>query len=259
MQGIKKIFILIDFDGIIRIGKKIAEDAKVFLTFLKDKEIPHYIISNSTLNTSKDIKLFLKQNGVNFDVNAMTTVDAALQFVNKNKLKISIYCEDTIKNLFKDFINDANPDAVVIGDIGREWSYEVLNKIFHIVMNGADIIALQKNKFWNPDGKGLVLDAGAFISAIEYATNRQSILIGKPSEIYFKSALDYLGYKNGDSFYMIGDDLETDIVGSEKIGGKGILVFSGKTKFPLSDKNNIRPSYIAKNLTGVIEIIKNIT
>ncbi len=259
MQGIKKIFVLIDFDGIIRIGKSIADDAKAFLTILKDKKIPHYIISNSTLNTSNDIKLFLKQNGINFDVNAMTTVDAALQYVKKNKLKISVYCDNTIKGLFKDFIDDTNPDAVVIGDIGREWSYEVLNKIFQTVMKGADIIALQKNKFWNPDGKGLVLDAGAFISAIEYATNKQSILIGKPSEIYFNSALDYLGYNNGDSFYMVGDDLETDIVGSQKLGGKGILVFTGKTKFPLNNEMNIKPNYTAKNLTGVIEIIKDIT
>ena len=255
----KKTFILIDFDGIIRIGKKIADDAKSFLTFLKDKEIPHYIISNSTLNTSKDIQLFLKKNGINFDVNAMTTVDAALQYVKKNKLKISVYCEDTIKNLFKDFIADTNPDAVVIGDIGKGWSYEVLNKIFQTVMDGADIIALQKNKFWNPGGKGLVLDAGAFISAIEYATSKQSILIGKPSEIYFKSALYKLGYKYGDKFIMVGDDLETDIKGSQEINGLGILVFTGKTKFPLTDNTSIKPAYTAKNLTDVIKIIKNVT
>jgi len=259
MQSNKRIFILIDFDGIIRLGKDIASDAKEFLTFLKDQKFPYYIISNSTLNTSNDINLFLKQNGINFNVNAMTTVDATLQYIKKNNLKVTVYCENSIMKLFKDFIDDKNPDAVVIGDIGNKWSYEILNEIFRTVINGADIIAMQKNKFWNPTGKELMLDAGAFISAIEYASSKKSILIGKPSEIYFKSALDHLGYKNGDSFYMIGDDLESDIEASQKIGGKGILVFTGKTKYPLGNEIKIQPNNTADNLTEVIEIIQKLS
>jgi len=258
MQHTRKTFILIDFDGIIRIGNKIADDAKEFLTFLRDKKIPHFIISNSTLNSSTDIKLFLKQNNIDFDVNAMTTVDAALQYIKNNNLKVAVYCENKIKELFKEYIEETKPNAVLIGDIGNKWSYETLNKIFRTVMNGADIIAMQKNKFWNPDGKGLVLDAGAFISAIEYASSKQSILIGKPSPIYFHSVLDSLGYKNGDNFYMIGDDLETDIEASQKIGGKGILVFTGKTKYPIGNEVKIRPSYTANNLMEVIVILSNI-
>ena len=258
MQNDKKIFILIDFDGIIRIGNKIAGDAKKFLTFLRDKKIPHFIISNSTLNSSLDIQLFLKQNNIEFDVNAMTTVDAALQYVKNNNLKVAVYCQYKIKELFRDFIEEEKPDAVLIGDIGNKWSYETLNKIFRTVMNGADIIAMQKNKFWNPDGKGVVLDAGAFISAIEYASSKQSILIGKPSPIYFQSALNKLGYKYGDKFIMIGDDLETDIKGAQEINGLGILVFTGKTKFPLKDDTSVKPAYTANNLTEVINIFPNI-
>ena len=259
MQDDKKIFILIDFDGIIRLGNNIADDAKEFLTFLRDQKIPHYIISNSTLKTSNDINLFLKRNGINFDVNVMTTVDSTLQYIKKNNLKVAVYCEDTIKKLFNDFVDENNPNAVVIGDIGNGWSYEILNKIFRTVMNGADIIAMQKNRFWNPTGEELVLDAGAFISAIEYAASKKSILIGKPSPIYFHSALDFLGYKNGDNFYMIGDDLETDIEASQKIGGKGILVFTGKTKYPLGNDIKTKPNYTADSLTEVMETIQKLT
>jgi len=255
---INNIPVLIDFDGILRLGDKIAGDANAFLEFLQDKKIPSYIISNSTLNSSNDIKLFLKKNDITFDINVMTTVDAALQYIRKNKLKVDVYCENKIKELFKGFIDETNPDAVLIGDIGNEWSYDTLNKIFKTVMNGADIIAMQKNKFWNPDGKGVVLDAGAFISAIEYASSKQSILIGKPSPIYFQSALNKLGYKYGDKFIMIGDDLETDIKGAQEINGLGILVFTGKTKFPLKDDTSIKPAYTANNLTEVINILPNI-
>jgi len=81
------------------------------------------------------------------------------------------------------------------------------------------------------------------------------LLIGKPSPIYFKTALKILGNENS-SFYMLGDDLETDVNAAQKIGGKGILVYTGKTKFPLPADIKMKPDYEAKNLKEVITILK---
>ena len=250
--------VLIDFDGVLRLGAKIADDAKAFLEFLNDENIPSFIISNSTLSTSKEITGFLSQNGIRAGINAMTTVDAAVDYLKGRNLTASVYCAKKIKTLFEEFIDDNYPDAVLIGDMGSEWSYEILNEIFLRVHNGAEILAMQKNKFWKPDGKSLVLDAGAFISAIEFASSKQAVLIGKPSPIYFQSALKKLGVKNGAKFIMIGDDLETDIKGSQSIGGIGILVFTGKTKFPLTADTTIHPDYTANNLAEAIGILKKI-
>ena len=57
----------------------------------------------------------------------------------------------------------------------------VMNEIFQKVFNGADIIAMQKNRYWYPQGGDLSLDAGAFIKAIEYGSAKEAVLIGKPS------------------------------------------------------------------------------
>jgi ribonucleotide monophosphatase NagD (HAD superfamily) len=89
------------------------------------------------------------------------------------------------------------------------------------------------------------------------STSKEAILIGKPSPIYFKTALQMLGFKDSTEFIMVGDDIETDIAGSQKIGGKGILVYTGKTKFPLPDDSEILPDYEAKDLGEVIEILKS--
>jgi ribonucleotide monophosphatase NagD (HAD superfamily) len=116
--------------------------------------------------------------------------------------------------------------------------------------NDADFIAMQKNKFWKPDGKTLCLDAGSFITAIEYATGKEALLIGKPSPIYFRTALKEIrskishqkkmalekalsfGEGLGEAFYMLGDDLETDINAAQALkGGKGILIYTGKQNF----------------------------
>jgi len=250
--------VLIDFDGIINIGGKPAEDAKEFLAFLTENKIPSHIISNSTLRTSKDVKTFLKENSIQSNISIMTTVDASYNYVKKNYKKISVYCDEKIREVFSEFIDDKNAEAVVIGDLGSGWNYETMNEIFRKVFEGAEIVAMQKNKYWKPDGQNLALDAGAFISAIEYSSSKRSILIGKPSKIYFQMALESLGSYIAKPFVMIGDDVENDVTAAQKYGGSGILVYTGKTKYPLPEDYSPRPNFEAKNLTEVIQMLSKI-
>jgi HAD superfamily hydrolase (TIGR01458 family) len=250
-----KVPVLIDFDGVIKLGNKIADDAEVFFTFLRQNSIPFFLISNSTLRTSEDMIDFLKSRGLNADIPSMTAVDATLSYVKEHYKRVSVYCRPNIKSLFSEFDTDSNPEAVVLGDIADKWTYKTMNEIFRKVYNGADIIAMHKNRYWEPDGKTLTMDAGAFITAIEYAASKESILIGKPSPIYFNTALKDLGFDPGSIFIMIGDDLESDITAAQDIGGKGILIYTGKTKFPLPDNLKYRPEFEAKSLTEVIVIL----
>jgi len=251
-----KLPILIDFDGVIRLNQKPAPDAGTFLKFLSQNNIPSHIISNSTLKTGKGITQFLIDNNLPSEIPAMTAADATLHYVKENYKKVSVYCINKIKQLFTVYIDDVNPEAVVIGDNGEDWNFQLMNDIFRKVFEGADIIAMQMNRFWYPRGGELSLDAGAFIKAIEYASGKEAILIGKPSPIYFQSALDLLGYASGSDFIMIGDDIESDITGAQAMGGKGILIYTGKTEYPLRDDIKIKPDYEVQNLTEVIEILK---
>lgn len=249
--------VLIDFDGIIRLVDRIAPDAEEFFSFLKSNDIPFFLLSNSTLRTSGEMLEFMKSNGIKIEIPSMTAVDAVLDYVKENYKRVSVYCRSNIKALFSEFDTNDNPEAVVIGDIGDGWTYEKLNEIFRKVFNGADIIAMHKNRYWEPDGKIPIMDAGAFISAIEYATSKTAILIGKPSPIYFNTALKKLGFEPGSKFIMVGDDLESDITAAQQIGGKGILVYTGKTKYPRID-TAIRPDFEAKNLREVVSILSGL-
>ncbi|TDJ53858.1 MAG: HAD-IIA family hydrolase [Ignavibacteria bacterium] len=250
-----KLPILIDFDGVIRLVKNPAPDAGKFLKFLFEKNIPSYIISNSTLKTGKDITQLLIDNNLPSDIPAMTAADATLHYVKEHYKKVSVYCVDEIKQLFNNYIDDENPEAIIIGDNGERWDFQMMNEIFNKVYTGAEFVAMHKNKFWYPEGK-LSLDAGAFINAIEFASGKTAILIGKPSPIYFQSALDLLGFPKGSDFIMIGDDIDSDIIGAQQAGGKGILIYTGKTNYPLDDDTKIKPDFEAQNLTEIIEIIK---
>ena len=85
---------------------------------------------------------------------------------------------------------------------------------------------------------------------------RKQHLIGKPSPLYFKSALEIINAKIEDGFFMLGDDIENDIGAAQKNGGKGILIYTGKTKFPSDESITIKPDFEVNSLKEVISILK---
>jgi HAD superfamily hydrolase (TIGR01458 family) len=255
----KKMPVLIDIDGVLRIGSAPAEGLSDFMDFLSDSSQPVCLISNSTLSSSDDIALFFKKNGIAHSFPIMTASTATVGFVRNNYSSAAVYAIPKIKKLFGDIVSESHsPEAVVMGDMGEAWDYEILSEIFLKVRSGADLIAMQKNRFWKTPEKGYLMDLGPFVAAVEYAANKDAILIGKPSKIYFNSALDILGYEEESRFIMIGDDIETDIIGAGKLGAITVQMYTGKTSYPLPPELRNIPDYHAKTLNETIKILKKI-
>jgi len=247
--------LLIDLDGVLKLGDSPASDANDFFKFITDNKIPACILSNSTLRTGEMVKEFFAKHNIEISIPAITSFDASLSFVKKKYKKVQVYCRNYLIHHFDGMIDNENPEAVVIGDIEDRWNYKIMNDIFNKVFNGAYLIAMHKNKYWNPEGE-LLIDAGAFITAIEFATGKKAMLIGKPSPLYFKSALERINAKLEDEFFMLGDDVENDIKAAQDLGGKGILIYTGKTKFPLEKNINIKPDFEVNSLKEVIGILR---
>jgi ribonucleotide monophosphatase NagD (HAD superfamily) len=174
MNKISRILFIIDFEGVINLYGKPAPYAKEFLDFIEKNKLPSFILSNSTLKTSKDVRSFLQGNDLSTNIPNMTAADAALKYVKNNYKRVSVYCIDKVKKEFEKYSVDNNPQAVIVGDIIDSWSVEILNEIFLKVQNGADLIAMHMNRYWSPEENKLMLDAGSFIPAIEYATEKKS-------------------------------------------------------------------------------------
>jgi phospholysine phosphohistidine inorganic pyrophosphate phosphatase len=118
------------------------------------------------------------------------------------------------------------PDAILVGDLGAEWTYEKLNVAFRCLNAGAMLAACQRNRYWKTTD-GLSLDAGPFVAALEYAAGTEAVVVGKPSPIFFRSALDGLEIASSEAI-MIGDDAEVDVGGAIASGLSGWLVRTGK-------------------------------
>jgi HAD superfamily hydrolase (TIGR01458 family) len=117
-------------------------------------------------------------------------------------------------------------DHLVIGDLGAAWSFDVLSWGFRRLLDGAELVAIQKNRYWDT-GDGLALDAGAFVAALEYAAGREATVVGKPSRAFFESAAASMELAPEDCL-VIGDDLDSDVAGARRAGCTAILVRTGK-------------------------------
>ena len=250
--------LLIDMDGVLRIGNSPADGLKEFIEFIQNSKIPACVISNSTLSNAVQFKEFFLRNNAEVNFPVMTCADAAYNYVKENYKTAEVYCSEPVRSMFDEFKTAGEPEAVVIGDMGKAWDFKILNEIFVKVYNGADLIAMQKNRFWKTPEDGLLLDVGPFVKAIEYASGKESVLIGKPSKVFFEMGMKQIdaSFKNG--FLMLGDDLENDIESAQRLGGEGILIYTGKTKFPLKENSKVKPNYEAKDLLGVIELLKQL-
>ena len=136
----------------------------------------------------------------------------------------------TVPSLLEDFEglerDDRSPQAVVVGDLGEGFTFERLNRAFCLVLDGAELVALARNRYYRgPDG--LLLDVGAFVAALEYGSGRAATLTGKPAPSFFRAALEAIGAAPGETA-VVGDDLEFDVHGSQAAGLAGILVRTGK-------------------------------
>jgi HAD superfamily hydrolase (TIGR01458 family) len=139
--------------------------------------------------------------------------------------------------------------AVIVGDLGAAFGYDVLNAAFRQVMDGAELIALQKNRYWMR-ADGLALDVGPFVAALEYATGREAYVVGKPARTFFDSVLGELGVEAAEAA-MVGDDIESDIGGAQAAGLTGILVRTGKYREDAVRASGIDPAATVATIAEV--------
>ena len=145
-----------------------------------------------------------------------------------------------------------------MGDAGPFFSYERLNAAFRILLSGAPLIAVARNRYFREAG-GLSLDMGPFVTALEYAAGVEAEIVGKPARPFFESALKDIGCEAG-RVVMIGDDLHADIGGAQALGIAGILVRTGKYRPEDESDPTVRPTMVANDFPATVEwILERVT
>ena len=196
-----------------------------------------------------------KKIGLNISISDVITSNyAGVLTIKKMGLKNCklIMTEDAKLDYKKFQLQNKKIDAIVIGDIGEKWSFSLMNELMNDVINGAEIIALHKGKYYQSQGK-LKIDCGAFVAGLEYSTSKKAISIGKPKKSFFDLAAFDLGTNK---ICIVGDDLHNDIEGGQKMGYKTILVKTGKYRQNIFDKSKIKPDFCIPSIMELIKLFK---
>ena len=250
--------ILFDLDGVIYQGNALIAGAKESISLLRQNNIPFRFITNTTRMTKRNLVTKLKSMGLSLEINEVFAAPHAAVEYCKNMKYTTIDLVVPDNEMEEDFIDfdlhAENPQAIVLGDMGNLFTFDLLNALFKKILNGAEIVAMHKNKYWH-SGNGLTLDLGAFVTALEFATEKEAVVIGKPNPHLFQLAVKPWGL-SFQSIYMVGDDIKGDIGGSNNVGMQSILVKTGKYREESLKRSEITPDFIINSVADLPELLQ---
>ncbi len=248
---------IFDIDGTLVADNKLLPGAKEIIHFLTAKKIPFCFVTNSTSSSIAEIHSTLISLGIEVAKEKIVTPVLAIKdFLKKNNFKaIKIVKSPSLEPEFSEFAVVEEPEVIILAD-GRDGiSQTDINSAFDNVLNGAEIFTLQANKFYAKNNK-LVADLGFYVAGFEYITGKKIKSFGKPSDNILNFAAKKMGVLNLSDLVIVGDDIEFDILGSQKQGLSGVLVKTGKYLENVEEKYDLKPTLIVENVGKLLEIIK---
>jgi phospholysine phosphohistidine inorganic pyrophosphate phosphatase len=244
--------LLLDLSGVVYVQEEAVPGAGEALERLRKAGLPIRLVTNTTMRPRRSILERLERLGIEADPSELLT-PATLARRRCEEAGYDSVALVVLDELREDLegLNEsgAGVDAVLVGDLGDRWDYEVLNRAFGQLMDGAALIALQRNRYWET-AKGLSLDAGPFVAALEYAVGREAEVVGKPSPAFFELVLSDLGV-GASAAAMVGDDVEADVGGALEAGIAGILVRTGKYREEDVTSSGIEPTATVDSIADV--------
>jgi phospholysine phosphohistidine inorganic pyrophosphate phosphatase len=247
---------LIDLDGTLLEAQILVPGAAQALAFLKAREVPYRLVTNTTSKPHSAIMEKIRSHGLDLPPEAIITapVIGREYLLQKGLTRCYPLVRDSLREDLHgiEFV-DYSPQAVLIGDLGEELSYGALNRGFRFLLDQEiAFITLARNRYFR-GGDGLCLDVGATVAALEYATGRTAVLIGKPAREFFLGACQSMGVAPEDTI-VIGDDLEADIGGAIAAGCQGVLVRTGKFRPVQLENSHVRPDKVLDSLAGLPDL-----
>jgi HAD superfamily hydrolase (TIGR01458 family) len=235
--------LLVDLDGVLYVEDEPVEGAAEAVGKLRDAGLALRFVTNTTARSHTQTLEKLQRLGFEVEDDELVTPAALARrhCLDAGHDKVALIMNENVKEDFDGLEEtEDSPDAVIMGDLGERFGFEILNRAFRMVMDGAELVALQKNRFWLT-ADGLSLDAGPFVAAIEYASGREALVVGKPSEAFFRLVLEGAGASAEDAG-IVGDDVETDVAGAMNAGLAGVLVRTGKYREDFVRESGIEPT-----------------
>jgi NagD protein len=224
---------LIDMDGVLYRGSQLIDGADRFIAELRRRDIPFRFLTNNSQRTRRDVATKLARMGIDCDEeHVFTCAMATARYLAEQKPDGTAFVigEGGLLTSLHNHgysVVDHDPDYVVVGE-GRTFNLELVEAAVRMILGGAKLIATNLDPNC-PTQNGLRPGCGAMVAMLETAAGVKAFSVGKPSPYMMRAARKELGLTT-DETTMIGDTMETDILGGVQLGIHTALVLSGGTK-----------------------------
>lgn len=247
---------LMDMDGVIVHEEHPVAGADRFLRRLREAGRRFLILTNNSIYTQRDLSARLAQLGLEVPADAIwTSALATAQFLADQRPEGSAFVvgEAGLTTALHEVgytLSDRSPDYVVLGET-RTYSFERITRAVRLIEQGARFIATNPDPV-GPSREGSLPATGSVAALISTAAGVKPYFVGKPNPLMMRSALRAID-AHSESTVMIGDRMDTDIVGGIEAGMPTVLVLSGITVRPDVGRYPYLPTRIVESVADLVD------
>jgi 4-nitrophenyl phosphatase len=249
--------LILDMDGVLWKDTEPIGNLPLVFKEIQKRQLKYVLATNNSTRTPEQYQLKLAEFGVTIDTELiLTSANVAANFVKINfpgVKKAFVVGEEGLERALKSVgigVTQDDPEIVVVG-MDRYFSYDKLRKATLLIRAGAGFIGTNPDRTF-PAPEGLVPGAGSILAAIEVASDRKPMIVGKPEKEIYRLAMEVME-TIPENTLVVGDRLETDILGGQTLGCHTALVLSGVTNCAQSELWQPKPDLISSDLLEVIK------
>jgi HAD superfamily hydrolase (TIGR01450 family) len=249
-----------DLDGVLSVGKENPRylGGREVTLKIRSSGRKAFLLTNDSTHTRDEISQNLAKMDLNFSKDEILTSSylTSLYLLRKyGKCSFFLVGERGLLHELelaghRNVEND--PDVVVVG-FDRRLTYAKLDRALWALRNGARLIGSYGGAVFMSD-QGPALSAGPIIKALEYGAGKRAIMIGKPSPRMFHLALRVAQVRASQAV-MVGDQIETDVVGAKRAGVHTILVLTGVETQATVASSKVRPEMVVPNVDTLLDLL----
>jgi NagD protein len=245
---------LIDMDGVIYRGHELIPGADRFVQELRSRQVPFMFLTNNSQRTRRDVATRLQRMGMDVEEeHVFTCAMATARFLAHQTPRGTAYVIGeggllTALHSSGYSIVDRDPDYVVVGE-GRTFTFEMAEAALNMLLDGAKLVATNLDPHC-PTQDGSRPGCGALVAMLEAASGIRAFSVGKPSPVMMRAARKELGLTT-DQTVMIGDTMDTDILGGVQLGFKTVLALTGTTREDDVKDYAFRPDLVVESIADL--------
>jgi 4-nitrophenyl phosphatase len=255
--------LIVDMDGVLWRDRAMLPGVAEFFASLTAWGLPFVIATNNATSSASVIQDRLQTSGVALtEAQVITSAQAAATFLQQQVgpgTAVFVVGESGLRLAVSEagmrIVDRADEAEVVVAGLERGLSWDSLAEATLAIRAGALFVATNTDATF-PSERGLLPGAGALIAALQTASGVSPVVIGKPEPRLFLAAVDRLATPP-DRTLVVGDRVETDILGARRGGLPSALVLTGVTRRQDLAQSAVQPDWVFDDLPALTAALRD--